>query len=82
MPSTVIFGTPKSRLKKFERDLLEEKACQEVEPGVDVKLIDHPDGQGQERYALCLSVARHEKEAAMLARQRDRHRSKLEQIDA
>jgi transposase len=77
-----IVGTPKSRLKKFEEELLEKKDRQEVEPGVDVKLIDHPDGEGQERYVLCRSAARHEKEAAMLNRQRDRLRAKLDQIDA
>ena len=54
----------------------------QVEPGVEVKLVDHPDGAGQERYVLCRSQARHEKEAAMLQRQRDRLRTKLEQIDA
>ena len=53
-----------------------------MQPGVEVKLIDHPDRQGQERYVLCRSKARYEKEAAMLQRQRDRLRDKLEQIDA
>jgi transposase len=77
-----IVGTPKGRLRKFERELLEQGDWRQVEPGVDVKLIDHPDGQGQERYVLCRSVARHEKEAAMLNRQRDRLRDKLMQIDA
>lgn len=76
-----IVGTPKSRLRKFEQELLEEKDWQEVEPGVEVKLIAHPDGQGEERYVLCRSAARHEKEAAMLKRQRDRLRAKLVQID-
>jgi len=77
-----IVGTPKGRLRKFERELLEQSDWRQVEPGVEVKLIDHPDGQGQERYVLCRSVARHEKEAAMLNRQRDRLRAKLMQIDA
>ncbi|MBN1675267.1 MAG: IS1634 family transposase [Kiritimatiellae bacterium] len=77
-----IVGTPKGRLRKFERELLQKKNWQEVEPGVEVKLIDHPDAQGQERYVLCRSAARREKEAAMLQRQSDRLRNKLEQIDA
>ncbi|HWR96871.1 MAG TPA: hypothetical protein VN317_00460 [Candidatus Methanoperedens sp.] len=47
-----------------------------------MKLIEHPDGQGRERYVLCRSLARHQKEAAMLRRQRDRLRVKLLQIDA
>jgi len=77
-----IVGTPKGRLRKFERELLQMKGWQHVEPGVEVKLIDHPDGRGHERYVLCRSLARHEKEAAMLCHQRDRLRSKLIQIDA
>jgi transposase len=77
-----IVGTPKGRLRKFERELHESRDWHQVEPGVKVKLIDHPDGQGQERYVLCRSEARHQKEEAMLRRQRDRLRSKLEQIDA
>jgi transposase len=77
-----IVGTPKGRLHQFERELLEQTDWREVEPGVAVKLINHPDGQGKERYVLCRSVARHEKEGAMLRRQRDRLRVKLTQIDA
>jgi transposase len=77
-----IVGTAKGRLRHFERELLDRANWQEVEPGVAVKLIDHPDGQGRERYVLCRSLARHEKEAAMLRRQRDRLRVKLLQIDA
>jgi hypothetical protein len=44
-------------------------------------LVDHPDGQGRECYVLCRSVARHEKEAAMLQRQRDRLRAELVRIN-
>ena len=77
-----IVGTPKSRLRKFEKELLEVRDWKQVEPGVEVKLVDHPDREGQEQYVLCRSLARHEKEAAMLNRQRDRLRTKLLQIDA
>jgi len=77
-----IVGTPKGRLRQFEKELLETRDWKQVEPGVEVKLVDHPDKAGQERYVLCRSLARHEKEAAMLRRQRDRLRTKLEQIDA
>lgn len=77
-----IVGTAKGRLRHFERELLEQANWQEVEPGVEVKLIEHPDGRGRERYVLCRSLARHEKEAAMLRKQRDRVRVKLLQIDA
>ncbi len=76
-----IVGTPKGRLRKFERELLEQRDWQEVEPGVEVKLLDHPDGQGGERYVLCRSAARHEKEAAMLRLQRERLRERLTRMD-
>lgn len=76
-----IVGTPKARLKRFERELLETAHWHEVEPGVEVKLLDHPDGDGTERYVLCRSRARHEKEAAMLGAQQARLRRKLVQID-
>jgi len=77
-----IVGTPKGRLRKFEQQLHDHKDWKQVQAGVEVKLMDHPDGQGEERYVLCRSKARHEKETAMLRRQRDRLRTKLEQIDA
>jgi len=77
-----IVGTPKGRLRQFEKELLETHDWKQVEPGVEVKVVDHPDAAGQERYVLCRSQARHEKEAAMLRRQRDRLRTKLEQINA
>jgi transposase len=77
-----IVGTPKARLKRFERELLENKHWQEVEPGVEVKLLACPDTGETERYVLCRSRARHEKEAAMLRGQQERLRAKLIQIDA
>ena len=77
-----IVGTPKGQLRQFERELLEQADWQQVETGVEVKRVAHPDGQGQEQFVLCRSQARHEKEAAMLRRQRDRVREKLLQIDA
>lgn len=77
-----IVGTPKSQLRKFEHQLLELRDWKQVEPGVEVKLFDHPDDQSPERYVLCRSQARYEKEAAMLRRQRDRLRKKLLEIEA
>lgn len=76
-----IVGTPKGRLRTFERELLDQKDWREVEPGVEVKLLDVPGGS-RERYVLCRSAARHEKEAAMLRLQRDRLRDRLTQLDA
>jgi transposase len=77
-----IVGTPKGRLKAFEEQLLENKDWQEVEAGVEVKLLPHPDCEGDERYVLCRSRARQEKEKAMLRGQQERLRKKLAQIDA
>jgi transposase len=77
-----IVGTPKAKLKQFGRQLEEKAAWQEVEPGLEVKLVEHPDGRGRERFVLCRSQARQAKEAAMLERQRERLRAHLETIDA
>lgn len=77
-----IVGTPKGQLRKFEQQLHEKRDWKQIENGVEVKLLEHPDGAGKERYVLCRSKARHEKEAAMLRRQRERLRVKLDQIDA
>jgi len=77
-----IVGTPKAKLKQFGRELEEKTRWQEVEPGLEVKLIEHPDGRGRERFVLCRSQARQAKEAAMLERQRERLRAHLEAIDA
>ena len=63
-----IVGTPKSQLKAFEAKLLEEEDWAEVQPGVEVKLVAHPDGPPEEQYVLCRSSARREKELAMLER--------------
>jgi len=77
-----IVGTPKSQLKKFEVGLLEDKDWTEVQPGVEVKLAPHPDGQGQEQYILCRSSARRQKEAAMIELARQRLRVQLDKTHA
>ena len=77
-----IVGTPKGQLRKFEQQLHEKRGWKQIESGVEVKLLEHPDSMGKERYVLCRSQARHEKESAMLRRQRERLREKLDQIDA
>ena len=77
-----IVGTPKSQLRQVEQQLLDSGNWEQVEPGVQVKLLKHPDGKGSERYVLCRSRARHEKEAAMLRAQQQRLLAKLSQIDA
>ena len=67
-----LVGTPKSQLRKFEAALLEKEGWSQVQPGLEAKLVPHPEGQGEEQFVLCRSQARREKEAAMLARQRER----------
>jgi transposase len=61
-----LVGTPKSLLKKFERQLLEQ-SWEKVEPGVEVKLCRSPEGV-DETFVLCRSVGRKEKENAILNR--------------
>jgi len=64
-----IVGTPKSQLRAYEAALAEKENWVEVEHGVEARLVDHPDGAGQERYVLCRSTTRGAKERAMLERQ-------------
>lgn len=77
-----IVGTPKSQLKKFEAHLLEAKDWIEVQDGVEVKLVAHPDGEGTEQYVLCRSSARRQKEAAMIELARKRLRAQLDKTHA
>ena len=67
-----IVGTPKSQLRQFERELLEEANWQQVEADVEVKLLAHPDGQ--EQFVLCRRRTRHEKEAVGLRIQKEKSR--------
>src|SRR5262249_58578805 len=38
-----IVGTPKSQLKRFGAQLLDQQHWTEVQPGVEVKLLSHPE---------------------------------------
>ena len=77
-----IVGTPKSQLKKFQAQLLEAKDWAQVQAGVEVKLVAHPDGGPDERYVLCRSSARREKEVAMIEAARQRLRAQLDKAHA
>ncbi len=57
-----IVGTPKAMLRRFERQLTE-KDWQEVQAGVEVKLVAGPEGA--ETFILARSKDRREKERAM-----------------
>jgi transposase len=61
-----LVGTPKSMLKKFEQHLLDQ-TWEEVQPGVEVRLVASPQG-AEETFVLCRSRGRKEKENAILDR--------------
>jgi transposase len=63
-----LVGTPKSMLKKFERQLLDQTDWSRIENGVEVKLCHAPDGT-EETYVLCRAPGRRQKERAMRERQ-------------
>lgn len=67
-----IVGTPKAMLRRFEQHLLE-KNWQEVQEGVEVKLV--PGADGSETFVLARSADRRKKEEAM-------HRRFLERFEA
>jgi transposase len=60
-----LVGTPRSKLKQFEKHLLE-GGWEQVRPDVEVKLVPTP--QGEETYILCRSTARQAKEQAIHSR--------------
>ena len=76
-----IVGTPKSQLRAFEAQLAEQDNWTDVQNGVEARLVEHPDGDGSERFVLCRSNARAAKERAMLERQMDRLSEELIKID-
>lgn len=77
-----LVGTPKSQLKAFEAQLLEKENWAQVQDGVEVKLVAHPDAGSDEQYVLCRSSARRQKEAAMIELARKRLRGQLDKTHA
>ena len=75
-----IIGTPKSMLKQFERELLEE-SWDHVRKVVEVKLCPSPDGD-EETFILCRSRDRLEKEKAIFARFESRIEEGLKRVQA
>jgi len=73
-----IIGTPKSLLKKFERELLSGD-WEKINEGLQVKKCASPDGT-EETFILCRSAARKEKEQAMIERFTGRIEKELEKI--
>ena len=76
--SQYVVGTLREMLKNFEKEL-SEKNWEEVGYGVEVKMVDHPE-QGQEKFVLCRSHGRAEKEKAMLKRQMDKLENEYQKI--
>jgi transposase len=74
-----ILGTPKSMLRKFEQQLLDE-SWKEVHAGLEVKLCPGPEGQ--EVFILCRSAQRRLKERAMHDRFEQRIEQKLVEMAA
>jgi transposase len=68
-----IIGTPKSMLRKYEKQLIESD-WSIVHEGLEVKLCADPEG-GTETFILCRSAARREKEKAM----HDRFEKRIEE---
>ena len=75
-----IIGTPKSMLKKFERELISGD-WEKINPALEVKKCASPQGT-EETFILCRSVARKEKEQAILQRFTDNIEKGLEKIQA
>ena len=74
-----ILGTPKSMLRKFEQQLVDETWSQ-VHAGLEVMLCPGPEGQ--EVFILCRSAERRLKERAMHDRFEQRIEQKLAQMAA
>ena len=60
-----LVGTPRSKMKQFEAELLKDD-WRQVRPEVQVKQVTLPEGE--ETYILCRTTGRKEKEKAMRAR--------------
>ena len=61
-----LVGTPRSQMKRFEAQLLNQDNWTQVRPEVEVKKVAVP--QGEETYILCRTAGRKEKEKAIRGR--------------
>jgi len=75
-----VIGTPKSFLKRFERDLVEKEGWEAIREGLEVKNVAGPGGE--ETFILCRSEARQTKEKAMHERFAARIQKALEKLRA
>lgn len=74
-----IVGTPRSEMKQWESELIDQNGWEEVHDGLEVKLCKGPDGL--ETFILCRSVDRQEKEKAMHERFAKRIATDLERLE-
>jgi transposase len=77
--ASYIVGTPKAMLRQFEQHLTT-KDWQEVQAGVEVRLVPGPDGA--ETFILARSADRREKEKAMHERFLERLEERLKKMQA
>ena len=75
-----VVGTLKGLLKNFKKEICQ-KDWDEVESGVEVRIVRHPD-YGQEKFILCRSAGRKQKERAMLERQVNQLDAEMQKIKA
>ena len=78
---TYIVGTPKARLKTYQKQFLDSSNWHEVHDGLEVKRVECPDDESDEQFIMCRSRDRREKEAAMLEQKRARLLARLSEID-
>jgi transposase len=73
-----LIGAPKSELKKWSREIADERDWQSVRDGVEAKVCRGPDGS--ETFLLCRSADRRKKERAMHERFSKRIEARLESL--
>jgi transposase len=70
-------GTPRSQMKQFEKELLQDDGTQ-VRPEVELRKVAIP--QGEETYILCRTAGRKEKEQAIRSRFSSRMEGALQRL--
>jgi transposase len=78
--ASYIVGTPKAMLRRFERELTDERDWHTVQEGLEVKQVAGPDGQ--EVFILARSADRQAKEQAMHQRFIERLETGLRKLES
>jgi len=74
-----LVGTPKSEMRKWQRELVDREGWKQIREGLEVKLCKGPDGP--ETFILCRSADRSKKEQAMHDRFAKRIRERLASLE-